>query len=45
MQLQFSHPKIEMERWLQAIGPVGTAREQVPCLYGKDRTALVRHKF
>ena len=45
MHLQFSHLKIEMEQWLQAIGLVGAAREQVPCLYGKDRMALARHEF
>jgi hypothetical protein len=29
----------------QVITPVGTAREQVPVLYGGNRLALVRHKF
>lgn len=36
--MKFSHPKIEMEQRLQAIGPVGAAQEQVPSLYGEDRT-------
>jgi hypothetical protein len=33
-RIKFSHPKIEMERRLQAVWPVGAAREQVPLLYG-----------
>ena len=34
-----------MEQRLQAIGPVGAAQEQVPSLYGEDRTAPPRHEF
>ena len=44
-RVKFSHPKNEMEQRLQAIGPVGAAQEQVPSLYGEDRTALPRHEF
>ena len=33
-----------VRRWW-AVTPVGAAREQVPFLYGGNRTALARHKF
>ncbi len=44
MQLGFSSKDKMVQRW-QVVTLVGTAREQVPVLYGDNRPALARHEY